>query len=288
MRKLSVLWALLVIAALLLSACTTVQPGASTGAASSDAAAGQTAAADEGVLGQIKERGKLIVGTSADYPPYESIDAEGKFIGYDMDMARAIGEKLGVEVEFQDMPFDSLIAAVQEGKIDVVIAAMQATPERDETVDFSMVYRPTKDAFLGAADSTIELTTGDDAAGYSIGAQTGTVQEKWVQDHLVGDGLTPAEKAFSYERADQGGLDVQNGRIDLLLIDAEPAIALAEQLGLKVLLITDSTAAAGKAIAMKQGEAALKSELDTIIQGLIDEGTLTKIEQDNALPDLEQ
>jgi polar amino acid transport system substrate-binding protein len=287
MRKLSVFWALLVVAALVLSACTAVQPGSTSGAASSDAAAGQTAT-DEGLLGEIKERSKLIVGTSADYPPYESIDADGKFVGFDMDMARAIGEKLGVEVEFQDMPFDSLIAAVQEGKIDVVIAAMQATPERDETVDFSMEYRPTKDAFLGAADSTIELTTGDDAAGYSIGAQTGTVQEKWVQDHLVGGGLTPADKAFSYERADQGGLDVQNGRIDLLLIDAEPAIDLAEQLGLKVLLITDSTAAAGKAIAMKQGETALKAELDTIIQGLMDDGTLTKIEQDNALPNLDQ
>jgi polar amino acid transport system substrate-binding protein len=288
MRKLSVLWALVVVAALLLSACTTVQPGATTGAAGSEAAAEQPAAADEGLLGQIKERGKLIVGTSADYPPYESIDAEGEFIGFDMDLARAIGEKLGVEVEFQDMPFDSLIAAVQEGKIDVVIAAMQATPERDETVDFSMVYRPTKDAFLGAADSTIELTAGDDAAGYSIGAQTGTVQEKWVQDYLVGGGLTPADDAFSYERADQGGLDVQNGRIDLLLIDAEPAIALAEQLGLKVLLITDSTSAAGKAIAIKQGETALKVELDTIIQGLMDDGTLTQIEESNALPNLDE
>jgi len=115
-------------------------------------------------LGQIKERGKIVVGTSADYPPYESIDADGKFVGFDMDLARAIGEKLGVKVEFQDMPFDSLIAAVQEGKIDVVIAAMQATPERDETVDFSTPYRPTKDAFLGAADSTLELKTGDDHA----------------------------------------------------------------------------------------------------------------------------
>lgn len=283
MKKLSVLWVLIVVAALVLSGCTAVQSGATSGAASSGAAP-----AGEGLLGTVKERGKIVFGTSADYPPYESIDASGKFVGFDMDLARAIGEKLGVEVEFQDMPFDSLIAAVQEGKIDAVIAAMQATPERDETVDFSMVYRPTKDAFLGAADSTIELKTGDDAAGYSIGAQTGTVQEKWVQDHLVGGGLTPADKAFSYERADQGGLDVQNGRIDLLLIDAEPAIALADQLGLKVLLITDSTAAAGKAIAIKQGETALKTELDKIIQGLVDDGTMAKIATDNQLPDLGQ
>lgn len=286
MRKLTVLWALVVVAALVLSGCTAVAP--TTGGAATGATEAGAAAADEGLLGTIKERGRIIVGTSADYPPYESIDAEGKFVGFDMDLMRAIAEKMGVEVEFQDMPFDSLIAAVQEGKIDVVIAAMQSTPERDETVDFSMDYRPTKDAFLGAADSTIELTTGLDAAGHSIGAQTGTVQEGWIQSALVDAGLTPADQVFSYERADQGGLDVQNGRIDLLLIDAEPAISLAEQLGLKILLITDSTSSSGKAIAMPQGETALKAELDTIIQGLTDDGTIKQIEEANALPNLDQ
>ncbi len=286
MRKQTVLWALVVIAALLLSGCTAVQPATGGAGQTGSADAAATAAVDEGLLGTIKERGKIIVGTSADYPPYESIDAEGKYVGFDMDLTRAVAEKLGVEVEIQDMPFDSLIAALQEGKIDAVIAAMQSTPERDETVDFSIDYRPTKDAFLGAADSAIELKTGTDAAGYSIGAQTGTVQEGWVQSALVGAGLTPADKAFSYERADQGGLDVANGRIDLLLIDAEPAIALADQLGLKILLITDSTTTAGKAIAIPDGESALKAELDKIIQGLNDDGTILQIEQANNLPDL--
>ena len=280
MRKLTILWALVIVAALVLTGCTAVAP--TTGAA--DTAADAAPAADEGLLGTIRERGSIIVGTSADYPPYESIDADGNFVGFDMDLMRAIAEDLGVEVEFQDMPFDSLIAAVQAGKIDVVIAAMQSTPERDETVDFSMDYRPTKDAFLGAADSAIELATGLDAAGYTIGAQTGTVQEGWIRSALVDAGLTAADQVFSYERADQGGLDVQNGRLDLLLIDAEPAIDLAEQLGLKIVLITDSTTTAGKAIAMPEGETALKAELDAIIQGLIDDGTMVQIEETNALP----
>jgi polar amino acid transport system substrate-binding protein len=117
MRKMTILWALVVVAALVLSGCTAVAP---TGGAARRRMPAQTApAADEGLLGTIKERGRIIVGTSADYPPYESIDAEGNFVGFDMDLIRAIAEKLGVEVEFQDMPFDSLIAAVQEGKIDV-------------------------------------------------------------------------------------------------------------------------------------------------------------------------
>jgi polar amino acid transport system substrate-binding protein len=282
MKKVNVFWVVAVFAALLLVAgCTAVEQAPVARAASSDAAA---VPVDAGLLGKIKEEGKIVFGTSADYPPYESIDADGKFVGYDMDLARAIGEKLGVEVEIQDMPFDSLIAAVQEGKIDAVIAAMQATPERDETVDFSISYRPTKDAFLGAVDTTIAMEKGEDAAGYSIGAQTGTVQEKWVQEFLVGGGLTPADKAFSYERADQGALDVANGRIDLLLIDAEPAMDLAEKVGLKVVLITESTADAGKAIAIPQGEIALKAELDKILQTFAEDGTIQKIQEANGLP----
>ena len=275
MKKQVMLYWVLAAALLVLSACTAVMP---TG--SSDVAA----PAESGKLVQIKAAGKMVVGTSADYAPYESIDENGNFVGYDMDLIRAIGEKLGVEVEIQDMPFDSLIAAVQEGKIDAVIAAMQATAERDQQVDFTIPYRMTKDAFVGAGDSAIVLEKPEDAAGYSIGAQTGTVQEGWIQDNLVAAGLTNADQVFSYERADQAGLDVANGRIELLLMDAEPSIALAEEAGLQILLITELTAEGGKSIAIPEGASDLKAELDRIIQELIDDGTVQKIQEANGLP----
>jgi polar amino acid transport system substrate-binding protein len=281
MKKLNVLWVLALVAVFALAGCTAVQPGVPAATTGGEAAA---PAAAEGLLGTILERGKMVVGTSADYPPYESVDAEGNFVGFDMDLIRAIGEKLGVEVEIQDMPFDSLIASVQEGKIDAVIAAMQATAERDEMVDFTIPYRMTKDAFLAAGDSAIVLEKPEDAAGYSIGAQTGTVQEGWIQDNLVAAGLTPADQVFSYERADQGALDVANGRIELLLLDAEPAQALADQSGLQTLLITTLTAEGGKALAIPEGETALKAELDRIIDELIADGTVQQIQEANGLP----
>lgn len=275
MKKQVAIYGLLMAALLALSACTAVQPAATSG--------GEAPAAT-GKLGEIQAAGKLVVGTSADYPPYESIDADGNFVGFDMDLARAIGEQLGVEVEFQDMPFDTLIASVQEGKIDAIIAAMQATAERDEQVDFSIPYRMTKDAFIGAGDTAIVIETAEDAAGKSIGVQTGTVQERWIQEKLVAAGLTSADQVFSYERADQAALDVANGRIELLLMDAEPAVTLAEQNGLKVLLITETTAEGGKSIAILDGETAFKAELDRIIQALIDDGTLQQIQEANGLP----
>ncbi|HQY90693.1 MAG: ABC transporter substrate-binding protein [Caldilinea sp.] len=274
MKKQVVVYLLLVVALLALSACTTVQP---TGQ-------GADAPAESGMLAEIQAAGKLVVGTSADYAPYESIDADGNFVGFDMDLIRAVGEKLGVEVEIQDMPFDSLIASVQEGKIDAVIAAMQATAERDQQVDFTIPYRMTKDAFVGAGDATLVIEKPEDAAGISIGAQTGTVQEGWIQTALVDTGLTAADQVFSYERADQAALDVANGRIQLLLMDAEPSIALADETGLKILLITELTAEGGKSIAIPDGASDLKAELDRIIQELLDDGTVQKIQETNGLP----
>ncbi|ABU58268.1 transporter substrate-binding domain-containing protein [Roseiflexus castenholzii] len=244
----------------------------------------QPATQPEGKLAQIRAAGKLIVGTSADYPPYESIDANGNFVGFDMDLIRAVGEKLGVQVEIRDMPFDSLIASLQEGKIDAVIAAMQATAEREEKVDFTIPYRMTKDAFIGAGDTTIVMSKPEDAAGMTIGAQTGTVQEGWIQKNLVATGLTPADKVFSYERADQAALDLASGRLQLVLMDAEPALELAQKNNLKVLLVTETTAEGGKSIAIPEGAGDLKAELDRIIQGLIDDGTVKALEEKHGLP----
>ncbi len=275
MKKQAAIYLLLIVALLALSACTPVRPAATSGGA---------APAATGKLAEIQAAGKLVVGTSADYPPYESIDADGNFVGFDMDLIRAIGAELGVEVEIQDMPFDTLIASVQEGKIDAVIAAMQATAERDEQVDFTIPYRMTKDAFIGAGDTAIVIEQAEDAAGKSIGAQTGTVQERWIQENLVATGLTAADQVSSYERADLAALDVANGRIELLLMDAEPAVTLAEQNGLKILLITETTAEGGKSIAILDGATDLKAELDRIIQELIDDGTVQRIQEENGLP----
>jgi polar amino acid transport system substrate-binding protein len=228
------------------------------------------------MLESIKANGKLLVGTSADYPPYESKDEAGNFVGFDMDLIREVGKRLGVEVVIQDMGFDTLIAGVQQGKIDAVIAAMQGTPERDEQVDFSTPYNWQKDAFVVAGDSPIVMNTPQDAAGHTIGVQTGTIQEKWVLENLVPLGTTE-DQIFRYERVDQGALDVSNGRIDMLFINAAPAAELAETGGLKLALVTSDTVAAGQAIAIKNGETALKAEIDRILAEMEQDGTIQKL-----------
>ena len=82
----------------------------------------------------------MVVGTSATNAPWESIDADGNYVGYDMDLINEIASRMGVEVQIEDMAFDALVAAVQTGKVNVAIASMGAKEERKEKVDFTQMY----------------------------------------------------------------------------------------------------------------------------------------------------
>ena len=269
LKRTYVLWSAVVVA-MLLSGCVPVPT--------------QPAASSEGLLGQIKQRKQLIIATSADYPPYESVDKDGNFTGLDMDIIREVAKRMGVEAKIQDMGFDSLVASVQEKKVDVVIAAMQGTPERAEKVDFSIPYHMPKDGFLVAADSTLVINDPKDVAGKTIGVQTGTVQEKWVMNNLVTPGLTKEDQVFTYERVDDAARDLQNGRIEVLMILGEAAQSLADKMGLKMALLTDKTISAGQAIAMPKGETALKAEIDRIIGEMQSDGTIEKLQAAAGVP----
>ena len=188
-----------------------------------------------------------------------------------------------MEVEIRDMAFDSLIAAVQEGKVDAVIAAMQTSPERLEKVDFSEGYHLQKDAFLVAGDSTLVLNTAQDAAGLKIGVQTGTLQEEWVLENLVPLG-TAEDQIFRYERVDQGALDVKAGRIDVLFINADPATELAKSSGLKIGLITGETVTGAQSIAVQKGNAELLDKINKALAEMQADGTVEQLQQKWNIP----
>jgi polar amino acid transport system substrate-binding protein len=235
------------------------------------------AAPEAGYFATIQERGKLIVGTSADYLPFEGVDENGNFIGFDMDLIREIGSRLGLEVEIVDIAFDVLIASVQENKIDAAIAAIQYTPARDEVVDFSVPYNYYYDSFLVAKDSDIVISKATDIAPYIVGVQTGTTHEAWVLKNLVEPGLMSEDQLFRYERTEQGALDLEAGRIDVLFINADPARDLAEKMGVKIALTTRETVQGGQSIAIPDGELGFKAELDRVITQLQDEGYIKEL-----------
>ncbi|HEX5941821.1 MAG TPA: transporter substrate-binding domain-containing protein, partial [Anaerolineales bacterium] len=158
-------------------------------------------------LDAIKQAGTIKVGTSADYPPFESVDERGNKVGFDIELMTEIAKRLDVKLEWVDMPFDSLIAAVQEGKIDASISAFNYSEERDQMIDFSEAYYTSEDAFTVAEGFAGTIVNPQDVAAYNVGVQTGTTQDSWLTDTLVADGALPEENLFRYDRVDQAMLD---------------------------------------------------------------------------------
>ena len=158
-------------------------------------------------LDAIKQAGTIKVGTSADYPPFESVDESGNKVGFDIELMTEIAKRLGVKLEWVDMPFDSLIAAVQEGKIDASISAFNYSEERDQMIDFSEAYFTSEDAFTVAEGFTGSIVDPQDVAAFNVGVQNGTTQDDWLTNTLVADGALPEENLFRYDRVDQAMLD---------------------------------------------------------------------------------
>lgn len=232
-----------------------------------------TACAQKGRLDAINEAGKIVVGTSADYEPWEYKDENDNFVGVDMEIMTEVARRMGVGVEFQDLGFDTLVAAVQEGKVDAAIAAMASTDERKEQVDFSMVYYAGDNIVLTKADSGIAFDDPLAMADYKIGTQTGTIMQYWVEENLIEPGLMSADNLFLYERNEQVALDLDAGRIDVAMMDLEPGKQfMADDQFDFVEILRQPFDPNGQAIALMKGEDALAAEINKHLQDMLDEG----------------
>jgi ABC-type amino acid transport substrate-binding protein len=127
---------------------------------------------------------KLIIATDATYPPFELLDEKGDFVGADIDMGRELAKYLGKDVEFRNINFDGLIAALKGGSVDLVISAMSANDERRKSIAFSDPYVKTGIAILANAKSPVQGLEDLKAPGRRIVARLGTTGETFVQEHL--------------------------------------------------------------------------------------------------------
>lgn len=226
-------------------------------------------------LDKIKQAGVIKVGTSADYPPFEYIDESGNKAGFDIELMEEIGKRLGVKVEWVDMPFDSLIAGVQEGKIDCSISAFNYTEERDKVVDFSEAYYTAEDAFLVAETFGGSITKPEDVAQYKVGVQSGTTQDDWLTNVLQ----IPEQNLSRYDRADQAALDLKSGRIDVMMADAIPAKALAQKIGGLKIVYTGVLSSGPMNIVLPEGDAELAKAINDILKQLKQEGFIDQLAQ---------
>ena len=175
----------------------------------------------------VQQRGRLVVGTSADYPPFAYYTDEFELDGFDVALARLLGERLGVEVEFSDMAFDGLGGALAVGQIDVAIAAISVTEGRRAVVDFSSVYHVSEDAALARVDTGIALRSPADLAPYRVGVQEGSVYQTWLQEAGVDAGVLSPENLLAYTETTAAVDDLIAGRVDVLIADRLPLEVVA-------------------------------------------------------------
>ena len=230
-------------------------------------------------LEAIQQAGVMKVGTSANYPPFESVDENGNKVGFDIDLMTEIAKRLNVKVEWVDMPFDSLIAAVQEGKLDASISAFNYSLEREEMIDYSDSYYTSEDAFTVMEGFTGTIANPQEVAAYKVGVQTGTTQDGWLTEVLVADGALAVEDLFRYDRVDQAMLDLKKGRIDVVMSDYIPAQALAKQLGGLEIMYHGVLSSGPVNIVLPNEDTELQQAINEIIQQLHEEGFIDRLAQ---------
>lgn len=167
-------------------------------------------------LDEIKDSGELVMGTSADFPPFEWVvldGAEANFVGIDVDIAQLIADEIGVELVIEDTSFDALIPSVSSGRIDMVLAGVTYSEERAEQVDFSEVYYETNSKFVVALGEEGNYSDLQDFANLRIGVQKGTIQESTLQEVLPEAELVSMNKNGDLIEA------LKAKRVDAVLMD---------------------------------------------------------------------
>ena len=227
------------------------------------------------VWDSVTSSGRLIFGTTIDYPPYESYDQNFQPTGFDIALAREIGARLGFQVEFRDMPFEYMVSSVQSSQVNAGIAALSVTPERQELVDFSNIYFTDKTAVLARQGSGVKISAPNDLAAYRVGVQRGTVYEQWVRKNLIEPGLMPLEKLFTYEKPEHAVRDLQLNYVDLVVMGSLPADEFVQAGGVE--LAAESLNPQLLAIALPKGSPTLQARINEALNTIQTDGTLAKL-----------
>jgi polar amino acid transport system substrate-binding protein len=210
-----------------------------------------------------EDENKIIIGTSADFAPFEYRAADQTIIGFDIDLIKKILTDQGYTVEVQDIGFDSLIPSLQTGKIDVIAAAMTITDERLQEVDFSDPYYDANQAVLVKVDAAVNIATIEDLKNYSVGAQTGTTGWAWVNDTLVATGKLNSDDFRSYDLYTDAVADLIIGpaRVGAIVIDSPVAQAFAKSGDVKIVL--NITTNENYGFAVEKGNTELVNKINT-------------------------
>mgnify|MGYP000104946998 CR=1 FL=1 len=254
------------VAALALTACGGSASSVASSVASSASSAAASTSAAAGELTTV-EAGKLTMATNAAFPPYEMTTDAGDFEGIDIETAQAIADKLGLELQIDDMDFDAALLSVQQGKADIVMAGVTVTDERKAVMDFSDSYATGIQSIIVPEGS--DIASPDDLAGKKIGTQRGTTGYIYCSDDFGDENVVAYDDGLTAVQA------LNNGQVDAVVIDNAPAQEfVAANPGLKIL--DTSYAEEDYAIGMAKNSP-LEDAVNSVLEELKADGTLQAI-----------
>ncbi len=220
--------------------------------------------------GSAESANTIKFGTNAEFPPFEFVTATGvigEYDGIDMAIAKEIGTSIGKEAVIENMEFDSLLIALQNGQIDAVIAGMTVTEDRKESVDFSMPYYEATQVMI--VDENTDIKCAADMADKKIVVIQGYTGETCVQ-----------EMGYSYEAFKKGTeaiLELNNGKCDVVVIDSATAQKyIKDNANLKIVEDADAFESEEYAIAVKKGNTELLNQINSAIEKMLADGTISE------------
>ncbi len=231
----------------------------------SSAAASSAASNQSALMQKIKKEGKLVVGTSSGFPPYEFLDTSVKdknvVTGIDVKLAEEVAKKLGVKLDVQDMTFQSLLSSIVTGKIDISISAINPTEERKKTVDFSINYLEGKQTLLVRKEDEGKYKSLADFTGKKIGVQKSTIQEKLANEQIKD------AQVVALAKVPDALLELKHGKVD--------AVAVQNIVGGQYLVTNDDLAgtnvyfdkySGGSAVAVPKGSDDVVAVINEVIK----------------------
>lgn len=216
---------------------------------------------------KIKDSGKIVIGTCADYPPYEfhkQIDGKDEIVGFDIEIAKEIAKDLDVELEIKDMDFKGLLGALQTGNVDFIIAGMTPTTERAKSVDFTKKYYEADQGFLIRTEDKEKYKSIEELKGMKVGAQKGTIQEEVALNKIENAQLKSLGKITDLV------LELKNKKIEGIVLVKPVAEAYVNANPDLCLSYISFGKEDGVAIAVKKGNKELVDTMNKTIDRLVE------------------
>lgn len=213
-----------------------------------------------------KTEGTLTMATNAEFPPFEYLEGE-TIVGADVDMAKAIAEYLGYELEITNIDFDAALTGAATGKYDMAVAGITANDERRQSMNFSDNYFKASQSIIVNEGSEIKVAA--DLEGKVVSCQEGTTGEQYLLDNEY--------EIQSFKTGSEAITALTTGKVDAVVIDNAVAKALSAEQNGKTVVLDEALTEESYAIALKLGNDELTEEINKAIAALKEDGTLAQI-----------